>query len=160
MQGKVALVTGGDSGIGRSVCVHFAMEGATVGFTYVKGIEDKDKDETIKLIKKFKTPAAERFHRDSSGSGIRIGVPEGCGRIRQRVGWDHRRPGEQRGGPVLYEFDRRSDRGEDRQDVSDQHICLHFNGQAFSEAGELHNQHHLCCGLRGEDRPGGLQVRL
>ncbi|CAN1336556.1 Glucose and ribitol dehydrogenase [Linum perenne] len=52
---KVALVTGGDSGIGRSVCLHFAMEGATVGFTYVAGIEDIDKEETIKLIKESST---------------------------------------------------------------------------------------------------------
>ncbi|CAN1336559.1 Glucose and ribitol dehydrogenase [Linum perenne] len=55
MQEKVALVTGGDSGIGRSVCLHFAMEGATVGFTYVAGIEDIDKEETIKLIKESST---------------------------------------------------------------------------------------------------------
>ncbi|KAJ4847299.1 Glucose and ribitol dehydrogenase [Turnera subulata] len=51
LQGKVALITGGDSGIGRSVCYHFALEGAVVAFTYVAGIEDEDKDETLQTIK-------------------------------------------------------------------------------------------------------------
>ncbi|CAL1411418.1 unnamed protein product [Linum trigynum] len=51
---------GGDYGIGRSVCLHFALEGATVGYTYVKGIEDVDKDETIRLIKQIKCPSSSR----------------------------------------------------------------------------------------------------
>src|SRR5690554_3092165 len=47
---KKAIVTGGDSGIGRSVCVHFAREGADVAFTHLKE-ERSDAEETIKAIK-------------------------------------------------------------------------------------------------------------
>ncbi len=45
---KVALITGGDSGIGRAVAVHFAMEGADVAISYLD--EVKDAEETKKLV--------------------------------------------------------------------------------------------------------------
>jgi NAD(P)-dependent dehydrogenase (short-subunit alcohol dehydrogenase family) len=48
LSGKVALVTGGDSGIGRSVCVHYALEGADVAIVYLE--EDEDADKTRGLV--------------------------------------------------------------------------------------------------------------
>ncbi|MEX0871531.1 MAG: SDR family oxidoreductase [Aquisalimonadaceae bacterium] len=47
---RVALITGGDSGIGRSVAVHYAREGADVGLVYLD--EDQDAAETRRLVEK------------------------------------------------------------------------------------------------------------
>lgn len=48
LQDKVALVTGGDSGIGRSVAVHYAREGADVAIVYLD--EDIDAEKAKELI--------------------------------------------------------------------------------------------------------------
>lgn len=50
LQNKKALISGGDSGIGQAVAVHFAREGADVAVIYKES--DKDAKETQKLVEK------------------------------------------------------------------------------------------------------------
>ncbi len=48
LKGRVALISGGDSGIGRAVAVLFAREGARVAIVYLE--EDRDARDTRRLV--------------------------------------------------------------------------------------------------------------
>jgi len=52
LKGKVAIITGGDSGIGRAVAIAFAKEGANVVITYLAE-EEVDAQETKRLAEAF-----------------------------------------------------------------------------------------------------------
>ncbi len=51
LKDKVAIISGGDSGIGRSVAVLFAKEGADVAIVYLN--EHQDAQETAAMVKKY-----------------------------------------------------------------------------------------------------------
>lgn len=48
LEGKIALITGGDSGIGRAVAIAFAREGADVAVAYLN--EHEDAEETARWV--------------------------------------------------------------------------------------------------------------
>ncbi|MGE4304014.1 MAG: SDR family oxidoreductase [Novosphingobium sp.] len=50
LEGKVAIVTGGDSGIGRAVAVLFAREGADITLVYLADEETPDAERTKALV--------------------------------------------------------------------------------------------------------------
>lgn len=49
LEGRRALITGGDSGIGRAVALAFAREGADVAIVYLPE-EEQDAQETVRLV--------------------------------------------------------------------------------------------------------------
>ena len=49
LKGRKALITGGDSGIGRAVAIAFAREGADVAITYLPS-EEEDAQEVVRVI--------------------------------------------------------------------------------------------------------------
>jgi NAD(P)-dependent dehydrogenase (short-subunit alcohol dehydrogenase family) len=51
LEGKTAIITGGDSGIGRSVAVLFAREGADVAILYLD--QHQDAEETRKVVEQY-----------------------------------------------------------------------------------------------------------
>ena len=55
LKDKVAIVTGGDSGIGRAVAIQFAKEGANVVIAYFD--EHQDAEETAAAVRKYQREA-------------------------------------------------------------------------------------------------------
>ncbi|MCB4811782.1 SDR family oxidoreductase [Methylovorus menthalis] len=65
LKGKVAIITGGDSGIGRAVAVHFAAEGANVAIIYYTDAEEDDAYKTLDIVSDYGV-YAEVFQGDIS----------------------------------------------------------------------------------------------
>jgi NAD(P)-dependent dehydrogenase (short-subunit alcohol dehydrogenase family) len=68
LDGKVAIVTGGDSGIGRAVAVLFAREGADIVLAYLE--EDEDAQDTVRMV--------EQEGAEAAAIAGDIGDPEHC----------------------------------------------------------------------------------
>jgi NAD(P)-dependent dehydrogenase (short-subunit alcohol dehydrogenase family) len=47
LKNKVALITGGDSGIGKSVAIYFAKEGADVAISYLNELQDAEETKSL-----------------------------------------------------------------------------------------------------------------
>jgi len=52
LKGKKAIITGGDSGIGKAIAIAFAREGADILISYLADVEDEDAEDTIEWIEK------------------------------------------------------------------------------------------------------------
>jgi len=70
LDGKAAIVTGGDSGIGRAVAALFAREGADVAILYLE--EHDDAQETVRIV--------EAEGRNAIAISGDVGAPEFCRR--------------------------------------------------------------------------------
>jgi NAD(P)-dependent dehydrogenase (short-subunit alcohol dehydrogenase family) len=76
LQGMRALITGGDSGIGRAVAIAFAREGADVAISYLPD-EEEDAADTVQWIEK-----AERRALKLPGD---VRTEQQCGEMVQKV---------------------------------------------------------------------------
>lgn len=81
LKGKVAIITGGDSGIGRAVARLFSLEGASVAITYVPDTEEKDAQDTLDIIKSNKVADA----KDPIKIAVDLGFDENCKKVIDEV---------------------------------------------------------------------------
>ena len=132
LAGRKALITGGDSGMGRAAAIAFAREGADVAINYFP-TEEPDAREVIELIKAGR-PQRRRDSRRPARRGFLPAAGRRGGREARRAG--HRR--QQRRPAADPCLDPRYHERGFRRDDEDQHLRAvldHQGGAAASEAG-------------------------
>jgi NAD(P)-dependent dehydrogenase (short-subunit alcohol dehydrogenase family) len=77
LAGLAAVITGGDSGIGRAVAIAFAREGADVAIGYLSPKEERDAQETLQWI--------ERAGRRGLAVRMNVQRPNECKRFVERA---------------------------------------------------------------------------
>lgn len=77
LRDRVALITGGDSGIGRAVAIAFAREGADVAISHLGNGETKDAEETLKWV-------ADVGHKGTRHA-VELSEPEAAERLVKEV---------------------------------------------------------------------------
>ena len=144
LAGRKALITGGDSGMGRAAAIAFAREGADVAINYLPD-EEPDAREVIDLIKK-EGRVGLAIPGDLREEAF---LPKARRGSRARTGWiGHRR--QQRRATAVERIDRRHYDRAIRLDHEDKHLCAvldHQGGVASLATGVLDHRHGLRAGL-------------
>ena len=139
LKGKVALITGGDSGIGRASAVLFAREGADLAILYLN--ESEDAQETKRLVEREGRLMPDHRRRCGRSRFLPLRHRPGHQALRQarRARQQCRRAASEGG-------DRGDHARSDRAHLPHQHLrlFLHDAGRdAASEEGGCDHQHHL-----------------
>ena len=138
LKGKVALITGGDSGIGRAVAVAMAREGAEIAIVYLD--EHKDANETARAWSKQEGADALLLAGDVGDENF----CRGGGRGDDRGVRPPRHPGQQRRRAARDRGHPRHRGGADRAHLPHQYVQLLLHDQARAaphEEGREHHQH-------------------
>ncbi|KAK9292054.1 hypothetical protein L1049_020008 [Liquidambar formosana] len=156
LQGKVAIVTGGDSGIGRSVCHCFALEGATVAFTYVKSQEDKDAHDTLQMLRQIKRNDA----KEPMAIPADLGFDDHCRRVVNEVVKAYGQV------DILVNNAAEQYKATSIEEIDEERLVRVFRTNIFSyffmacsrayEERKLHNKHHISDCIQGKPQTAGL----
>lgn len=152
LEGRTALITGGDSGIGRAVAYAFAKEGANVAIAYYG--EETDATETEARVTELGAQCLLlRGDLKDPGAAKRCVAQT----IQRFGGLGH--PGQQPRRAVHQAEHSRHHVGPALLCLSDQRIFLFLpdpDRPPPHGTGREHHQHNLGHGLRGEQRPDRL----